>query len=536
MVLSTFSGRGGRKMYLVPFFVLAGAAAQETPPRFQLRDAVAEPEPAKLPWHASFDDALAVAAAEKRPLLLFFTARWCGYCHQLERKTLSQPKVREQLARFVPVKVDLDTQDGRTLATRYRVTGGIPQCVLVGPDGLWRGRVGGYLPEAEFLEELRKAEELAAREHALPADRHRERAELFLEREDFEKLELELAALRTNPADPAIEELGFRAAERLVALGRWTAAGPALDRFLQRHPDSKRCEQALLLQARVRTARTGTLDPVLERRLRDLISVLGTPAPRPGVVESALRKVGMGDPGKNRERVSAWVKRRNAAMVELRDLGAPAAPLLLEALESGPKDASDGAGTCLGWMRLPSVRPKLLALLDDPRQPARVRGKAATALGLYRDTSLAPAFAKLLADPAEKLEVRRGAVDGLHLVVDSGSADPEVGKALMTGARERDRDLRFWSLDTLMAYDGPVDLVAIASLLDDQRTLADGVRICDWAAHLLLKKTGKELYETGREKPLSSVSPEAAAFLRQWMVSEALRLRWNDELRRYVPR
>jgi hypothetical protein len=59
-----------------------------------------------LPWG---DEAFARAEARAVPILLFLEASWCRWCKQLERETLSDPRVIELVGRrFVPVRVDKD--------------------------------------------------------------------------------------------------------------------------------------------------------------------------------------------------------------------------------------------------------------------------------------------------------------------------------------------------------------------------------------------------------------------------------------------
>lgn len=52
---------------------------------------------AKVQWTNSFKDAVATATLEKKPILFIISAHDCPYCHILEDKTLSNPKVIKQL-------------------------------------------------------------------------------------------------------------------------------------------------------------------------------------------------------------------------------------------------------------------------------------------------------------------------------------------------------------------------------------------------------------------------------------------------------
>lgn len=50
------------------------------------------------------------AAREDKPMLVFFTAAWCKFCHEMDRDALADEEVVELSRRFVCVRVDADTQ------------------------------------------------------------------------------------------------------------------------------------------------------------------------------------------------------------------------------------------------------------------------------------------------------------------------------------------------------------------------------------------------------------------------------------------
>jgi thiol:disulfide interchange protein DsbD len=70
-----------------------------------------------LTWmKQDIDGALARASAEKRPMIVDFTAAWCGACKELDKKTFSEPRVGQELGRFVAVKVDATNDDDPRVA------------------------------------------------------------------------------------------------------------------------------------------------------------------------------------------------------------------------------------------------------------------------------------------------------------------------------------------------------------------------------------------------------------------------------------
>jgi len=112
----------------------------------------------KLSWELSESVARTRAETERRPMLVDFTADWCGACNELSRITFADPKVMSEASRFVAVKVDATHEDDPSidaLKDRYSVVG-LPTVILVGSDGRERTRFTEFIPPDRFLSAIRQ--------------------------------------------------------------------------------------------------------------------------------------------------------------------------------------------------------------------------------------------------------------------------------------------------------------------------------------------------------------------------------------------
>ena len=72
---------------------------------------------------ADIERAFAQAKAEKKPLLLYWGAKWCPPCNQLKATLFNRQDFIERSRAFVPVYVDGDQPGVQKLGTRFAVRG-----------------------------------------------------------------------------------------------------------------------------------------------------------------------------------------------------------------------------------------------------------------------------------------------------------------------------------------------------------------------------------------------------------------------------
>ncbi|MGC4003496.1 MAG: thioredoxin family protein [Pirellulales bacterium] len=94
-----------------------------------------------------------------RPMLVFFTAEWCKYCHQLADETLSLPEVEELTRSFICVRIDADRQPDVCKALGIR---SFPTLLCIGPQGQLQARIVGKQPTAQVMATLQNALQVPA--------------------------------------------------------------------------------------------------------------------------------------------------------------------------------------------------------------------------------------------------------------------------------------------------------------------------------------------------------------------------------------
>ncbi|MGB1204489.1 MAG: thioredoxin family protein [Chitinophagales bacterium] len=85
--------------------------------------------------NVSFNDAVAMAKKEDKPIFIDFYATWCGPCKIMDKQVFnSRPVANMYNKEFVNLKIDVDSREGKALADKYGVEA-LPTLVIIEPNG-----------------------------------------------------------------------------------------------------------------------------------------------------------------------------------------------------------------------------------------------------------------------------------------------------------------------------------------------------------------------------------------------------------------
>ena len=126
-----------------------------------------------VPWQAGWSHAETYIAqgGGDRPILLQFTADWCGPCQHMKKTTFADEHVASQLEQeWVPVKIDLTDQSDReagAVAQAFNVVG-IPTYIALSPTGEPIDQLTGSSDAEAFTNWLDQAQSKMANTNGAP--------------------------------------------------------------------------------------------------------------------------------------------------------------------------------------------------------------------------------------------------------------------------------------------------------------------------------------------------------------------------------
>jgi thiol:disulfide interchange protein len=102
----------------------------------------------QISWEHDAPAALQKSRADGKPVLLYFTASWCGPCQQMASDTWVQPEVETALRSYYAVKIDVDKD--RASAEKYQINA-VPTFILLDKSENPTKRASGFMSAEEFL-------------------------------------------------------------------------------------------------------------------------------------------------------------------------------------------------------------------------------------------------------------------------------------------------------------------------------------------------------------------------------------------------
>ena len=108
----------------------------------------------KIAWAADYSSAQQQASQTGKPVILFFTGKWCVPCRIMKRTVWADEQVTASVNKsFIPVTIDVDDPESVETRRRYRV-GVTPSTIITDSQGnVLQQKVGG-VGKADFLEML----------------------------------------------------------------------------------------------------------------------------------------------------------------------------------------------------------------------------------------------------------------------------------------------------------------------------------------------------------------------------------------------
>ncbi|HQU45228.1 MAG TPA: thioredoxin family protein [Pirellulales bacterium] len=115
-----------------------------------------------------FERGFQMARDEQKPMLLFFTAQWCKYCHQMAKEAFAEEAVVALSRDFVCVLIDADAEPQ---ACRQFEVRSFPTIQFVSSRGMRLNRVTGKQPAQQLVTQMKAALQAVARREQTTAQR-----------------------------------------------------------------------------------------------------------------------------------------------------------------------------------------------------------------------------------------------------------------------------------------------------------------------------------------------------------------------------
>ena len=157
--------------------LVALLACSRSSPELAQKDAAAPLPAGTSPWNTEqidwkpYDEGMAIAKRDNKPVVLVFYTSWCAHCKNYSR-VFDDPRVTERSHDFVMIRLDADANEA--VARKYHPDGTyVPRTFILQPDGSIDPEGHADNPRyAHFFDEKNPQSILAAMDRvAFPAHR-----------------------------------------------------------------------------------------------------------------------------------------------------------------------------------------------------------------------------------------------------------------------------------------------------------------------------------------------------------------------------
>jgi thiol-disulfide isomerase/thioredoxin len=140
-----------RSAWLALLWLLGSCHKAQPPPASHATHAN---EPPDIAWFdGSLDGAFIVAKRENRPVLIYWGAEWCPFCHTLKSTVFSRPDFIAKSKLFLPVYLDGDDEGAQRWGETFHIQG-YPTLIIFDPDRHEIMRLGAGRDVAQYAAAL----------------------------------------------------------------------------------------------------------------------------------------------------------------------------------------------------------------------------------------------------------------------------------------------------------------------------------------------------------------------------------------------